>query len=49
MFKKILFFLGFFSLVASLVVLSSRFGYTQPSNLSPYATQLDSPIRGLTT
>jgi Spy/CpxP family protein refolding chaperone len=49
MFKKILFFLGFFSLVASLVVLSSRFGYTQPSNLSPYATQLDSPIRGLST
>jgi Spy/CpxP family protein refolding chaperone len=47
MYKKILFFLGFFSLVASLVVLSSRFGYTQPSNLSPYVTQLDSPIRGL--
>jgi Spy/CpxP family protein refolding chaperone len=48
MYKKPLFFLAFFSLVAS-IIFSSRFGYTQPSNLSPYATQLDSPIRGLST
>jgi Spy/CpxP family protein refolding chaperone len=49
MYKKTVFFLGFFSLVVSIIIFSSRFGYTKPSNLSPYATQLDSQIRGLST
>jgi Spy/CpxP family protein refolding chaperone len=48
MHKKTLFYLGIISIVVLTTgVVSSRFGYAEQPENSPYATQLDSPIRGL--
>lgn len=48
MHKKRLFYLGIVSIIVlTTAIVNSPFGYAEQPENSPYATQLDSPIRGL--